>query len=116
LVLKIGNYSVERNSDTEGISTMPYAVIESTPGYLPEDDEPAVFDQFNEALNYLNELREDLFQEEWAYEYISGEAFFMLDVGEIDGEPPYKGFVYYDKRKVHDLGRVVEIVPSMEEL
>ena len=32
-----------------------YIVTENTPGYLPDDDEPAVFDSFADALAYAAE-------------------------------------------------------------
>lgn len=94
---------------------MNYAVIEYTPGYLPEDDDPPQFDQFTEALNYLNEKRSELFEAEWAYEYEDGPTF-ALEVEEIvvsgkgDTGVVHAGFSYTDRRKTHDLGRIVEIV------
>lgn len=96
---------------------MSYAVIEFTPGYLPEDDDPPVFDQWAEALNYVLAQREALFEDEWAYETPEhdgeevGLPVFMLDVGDFDAD----GFIYFDKRKTHDLGRIVQIVPVEEE-
>jgi hypothetical protein len=32
-----------------------YVVIENTPGYLPEDDDPLVTDDYSVAVEYLNE-------------------------------------------------------------
>jgi hypothetical protein len=94
---------------------MNYTVIEFTPGYLPEDDDPPIFDQFNEALNYLEERRRELFEDDYSYSYPpedkDGDPVFELEVHEVHGDPPYKQFEYYDNRKMHDLGRVVEIVP-----
>lgn len=96
-----------------------YAVIESTPGYLPEDDDPPQFDQYNEALNYLHDCRTELFDDDYSYSYPpedkDGDPVFELDIGEVGGVPPYKSFTYYDKRKMHDLGRIVEIVPVEED-
>lgn len=91
---------------------MNYAVIEYTPGYLPENDDPPVFDQYSEALNYLLAERQRLFDDEWGYEEeelpasAMPDLIFMLDVGEVENG----GFIYYDTRKMHDLGRIVEIV------
>ena len=34
---------------------MSYLVIENTPGYLPEDDDPPAFDDYSEAVTCLNE-------------------------------------------------------------
>lgn len=96
---------------------MNYMVIEYTPGYLSEDDDPPVFDQYAEALNYLNELHDDLWNEEWAYSYPPEHLedkyppVFELEVHDVvEGS-----FVYYDNRKTHDLGRIVEIVPVEPE-
>jgi hypothetical protein len=33
-----------------------YVVIENTPGYLPENDDPATFENLDEAREYLIEL------------------------------------------------------------
>lgn len=88
-----------------------YAVVENTPGYLPENDDPPVFDQFQEALNYLIQYRNELHEAEWAWENVEGEEFFCLEISEIvDG-----GFSYFDRRRSNDLGRVVEIVPYEED-
>jgi len=86
---------------------MNYSVIESTPGYLPEDDDPPVFDQYSEAFNFLVDCRKDVEADEYNYE---DEEFMIEFVDEL--EDGY--FVYYDKRKMHDLGRIVEIVPLEE--
>ena len=94
-----------------------YVVIEFTPGYLPENDDPPVFDQWNEAVNYVLAERERLFDDDFGYdvnpESLKGyeDYVFMLDIGAFDGD----GFIYYDKRKIHDLGRIVQIVPYEEE-
>lgn len=34
---------------------MTYVVVENTPGYLPEEDEPAIFATFEEAEGYADE-------------------------------------------------------------
>ena len=96
---------------------MNYAVIENTPGYLPEDDDPPVFDQYQEALNYLIERRNELWEDEsnytWPPEHLD-DGFshtFELEVHEIEEGM----FTYYDLRKTHDLGRIVQIVPLEAE-
>lgn len=33
-----------------------YVVIENTPGYLPEDDDPGIFEDYADAVAYANEL------------------------------------------------------------
>jgi hypothetical protein len=37
-----------------------YVVIENTPGYLPDADDPAVFDAYEDAVAYANELCDEL--------------------------------------------------------
>ena len=92
-----------------------YVVIEFTPGYLPENDDPPVFDQWNEAVNYVLAERQRLFDDDFGYEQHECEkcsGCFMLDVGEFEQDR----FIYYDNRKIHDLGRIVQIAPYEEEL
>lgn len=95
-----------------------YSVIEFTPGYLPEDDDPPIFDQWAEAQNYVLAERERLFDDDFGYEeeqvpgHMMPDLIFMLDVGDFEGD----GFIYYDKRKIYDLGRIIQIVPYNEEL
>jgi len=92
-----------------------YVVIEYTPGYLPENDDPPVFDQWNEAVNYVLAERQRLFEDDFGWQFDPDKAAvdsFMLDVGEFDGD----GFIYYDRRKIHDLGRIVQIIPYEEDL
>jgi hypothetical protein len=95
------------------MNVMNYTVIEYTPGYLPEDDDPPVFDQWAEAVNYVLVERERLFSDDWGYQEVDAgfgqvkTLAFMLDVGDFEDD----GFVYYDKRKTYDLGRIVQIVP-----
>lgn len=47
-------------------ATPQFVVIESTPGYMPEADDPAIFDTYAEAVAYANELADEL--EEQGYE------------------------------------------------
>lgn len=35
---------------------MTYTVVENTPGYLPEDDDPATFEDLDEAVAYADGL------------------------------------------------------------
>lgn len=37
-----------------------YIVIESTPGYMPDADEPATFEEYADAVEYVNELADEL--------------------------------------------------------
>lgn len=45
---------------------MHYVVIENTPGYLPDDDDPLVTDDYATAVDHANELADRL--EEEGYE------------------------------------------------
>jgi hypothetical protein len=95
-----------------------WTVIEYTPGYVPDNDDPPVFDEWADAIEYLLERRRELFEDDYSYSYPpedkDGDPVFELEVGDIEGSGQY--FVYYDKRKTHDLGRIVEIVTYEEEL
>ena len=92
-----------------------YVVIEFTPGYLPENDDPPIFDQWNEAVNYVMAERQNLLDDDNNYDILDegkGPIEFMLDVGDFEED----GFIYFDKRKMHDLGRLVVIRPYEEDL
>jgi hypothetical protein len=90
-----------------------FIVIENTPGYLPEDDDPATFDSIEDARVYASDRLSSLLD-------------FIVE-GQMDEEPP-SGFrvegsfqdsmsvVVYDNSRIHDLGRVIEIVESEEAL
>lgn len=94
-----------------------YQVIEYTPGYLSEDDDPPIFDQWAEAQNYVLAERQFLlddignYEEEQLPTNMMPDLVFALDVGNFDEDR----FIYYDKRKIHDLGRIVQIVPVEED-
>lgn len=81
-----------------------YSVIEYTPGYMPDDDDPPTFDTLKEARDYLRGERDCLLDGcEWAYDE---NDVYCLTVSEIENDM----FSYTDSRKIHDLGRIVEIV------
>ena len=87
-----------------------YVVIEFTPGYLPEDDDPPIFNEWAEAQNYVLAERNKLLDDDNNYGFVIeglGAEEFMLDLGEFEED----GFIYFDKRKMHDLGRLVVIRP-----
>jgi hypothetical protein len=78
-----------------------YVVIENTPGYLPEDDDPPTFDNYSQALTYLAEKHKELRED----------ADRDLSITPIfDGQ-----FVYYDRYKTRDIGRIVKIEPIEAE-
>jgi hypothetical protein len=76
-----------------------WTVIENTPGYLPEDDDPPVFDSYAEAVSYLNER---------VAEYVDDPD------GEFTAEPAassgnYAAAVIHDHSRQHDLGRWIAV-------
>lgn len=78
---------------------MPYVVIENTPGYLPEDDDPARFDDYDDAVAYLNER---------AAEFEEVDDGFTVEYG-IASSDNLAAVLVYDDNKTHDLGRVIAI-------
>ncbi len=86
-----------------------YVVVENTPGYLPEDDDPATFATLAEARVYASDLLSRLLDT-------------LYDSQMLDEDPP-PGFtvhgsfaqedtsvLVYDNSREHDLGRVIEIL------
>jgi hypothetical protein len=75
-----------------------FVVIESTPGYLPET-EPVDFEDYSEAVSYLNELADEL--EEQGYEtdrsWASSDNLAAVHATRTDTVAP-------------DLGRSIEII------
>jgi len=77
-----------------------FVVIENTPGYLPDDDEPAEFDTLAAARMYARQRVQDLREFHW-------DAGDRVRVRVSDDRRYW--FVVCTTRE-HDLGRVVEIV------
>jgi hypothetical protein len=85
------------NSEEEAVNDLQeWAVIENTPGYLP-DTEPALFDEYADAVAYANELADEL--EEQGYEtdrsWASRDNSYAISATTED--------------KMHDLGRWIEV-------
>ena len=82
---------------------MTYVVIENTPGYMPDDNDPGYFETMDEAVEYA----EGLAQEAMSALYEDADKPYVTRLSEtlwqIGSERP------------HDLGRVVEIVPAEDE-
>lgn len=85
----------------DDVAQESYLVIENTPGYLPEADEPAEFSTYREAVDYANELADEL---------------------EADGYTTDRSWASRDnsyaiqattEAKMHDLGRVIEVVRNV---
>ena len=87
-----------------------FVVVENTPGYLPEDDGPATFEDETDARVYASDLLSRLLDsicegDEDGYET----AYAAL---RIEGSFQTDDCVYVtDSRREHDLGRVIEILP-----
>jgi hypothetical protein len=84
-----------------------YVVMESTPGYLAES-EPGLFATFDEALSYARELVEELLDTDLGIENA------MSLVNEFV-EEPWASFEVVGPGE-HDLGRVVEVSPTEEDI
>jgi hypothetical protein len=77
-----------------------FIVIENTPGYLPDADEPAEFDNYADAVAYANELADELVEQ--GYE---------CDRSWASRDNSYAIHCTTDE-KIHDLGRNIEVVRS----
>jgi hypothetical protein len=77
--------------------TQSYIVIENTPGYLPDDDDPFVTDDYSEAVEYLNERCAE-------YEEIG----LRVEYGWASSGN-YAAAGVFDDSKTHDLGRWIGI-------
>lgn len=85
----------------EIVEAHPYVVIESSPGYLPEDDDPRTFSEYADAVEYLNDR---------AAEYADDpDANYRVEYG-IASADNYAAVIVWDDDKTHDLGRVIEIL------
>lgn len=77
-----------------------YVVLENTPGYLPEDDDPFVTEDYAQAVAYLNER---------AAEYADdADANYRVEYGWASGDNLAAVMVWDDDRS-HDLGRYIGI-------
>jgi len=78
---------------------MNYLVIESTPGYLPDTDEPAEFDNYAEAVAYANELADELEVEGYVADrsWASRDNYYAIHAERSDMVAP-------------DLGRNIEVI------
>jgi hypothetical protein len=81
-----------------------YIVIENTPGYLPDDDDPATFEDLEGAIAYLRERVEsycDFLAEGYDYaEDYKSEVWIADDGTEASVSDP---------RRAHDLGRWFDV-------
>lgn len=77
-----------------------YVVIENTPGYLPEEDEPFTTDDYSEAVEYLNARAAEYEQDE------SGD--FTVEYGWASSAN-FAAVYVTDHSKTYDLGRYIAI-------
>lgn len=83
----------------EAATDRRYVVVENTPGYLPEDDDPATFDTFDEALDYASD-RATYLVEELDYREVDRS---------IDRERETASAWFQYRYSTNDLGRVIEV-------
>jgi hypothetical protein len=79
--------------------TPTYVVIENTPGYLPEEDEPFITDDYAAAVAYMNQR-----VEEYAAFVDEGEGSADIQWG-IASQGNYAAAYVVDTTREHDLGR-----------
>jgi hypothetical protein len=87
------------DGNCEGRSTM-FVVIENTPSYLADDAEPATFEDYSSAVDYMNER---------AAEYENDpDGNYRVEVGWASPNN-YAAVMVYDDDKTHDLGRYIGV-------
>ena len=83
-----------------------YVVIENTPGYMPEDDDPFTTENYAEAVAYLA-VR--------VAEYLDDpDGNYSVEYGWASRDN-LSAVVIHDNDKTYDLGRVIEIVKEEED-
>jgi hypothetical protein len=74
-----------------------YVVIENTPGYLPDSDDPGRFDTYEEAIAHANDLAAELEANDYVCDRpAAGEIGYVISCTTV--------------HKMHDLGRVIEVI------
>ena len=83
---------------------MTFLVIENTPGYLPEADEPADFEEYVDATAYANELADELEEQGYTCDrgWASANNYLAIHCTRSDTVAP-------------DLGRTIQVVQAEEE-
>lgn len=74
-----------------------FYVIENTPGYMPDADEPADFEEYSDAVAYANELCDELEEQGYTVDrsWASSGNYFAAHATHPD--------------RIHDLGRYVAV-------
>lgn len=75
-----------------------YIVIENTPGYLPEEDDPFITDDYSAAVAYMNERADEN----------DPDANYRVERGWASGNN-YAAVMVWDDAKTHDLGRYIGV-------
>lgn len=76
-----------------------FVVIEYTPGYMPDEDDPAVFEEYAAAVMYMNEKASEFEEVDDGFRVVYGAA----------SSDNLAAVLVYDDNKTHDLGRVIAI-------
>lgn len=82
-----------------------FTVIENTPGYLPDADEPATFDTFPDALIHASQLAEEIIEG-----IVEAGGIPNMRYGAVQYLQSDRVVRILDTTREHDLGRVVEII------
>lgn len=77
-----------------------FVVLENTPGYLPEEDDPPVFEAYADAVAYLNERCKEYAQDP--------DANYRVETG-YASSGNYAAAMVWDDDKTHDLGRSITV-------
>jgi len=109
-----GDMSPEVTIDFRFHREQRWIVTESTPGYLSEDDDPAVFDDLKDAMVYASDRLSSLLD----FIYEGQEAMGLRPDGNAEGGfatvngsfADSMSVLVYDNSREHDLGRVIRIV------
>jgi hypothetical protein len=82
-----------------GVRRPRFVVIESTPGYLPEDDDPLVTDSYEEAVEEVNRICDEL-----------EDAGYVVDRSWASQDNLYAAHAERPDMVAPDLGRTVQII------
>lgn len=74
-----------------------FVVVENTPGYMPDEDDPFVTNDYSEAVAYLNERAAEYAEDGLRVEYGFASSANLAAV------------MVWDDSKFHDLGRYIGI-------
>lgn len=88
------------STQEESMSRTRYVVIENTPGYMPDEDEPYTTDDYDEAVAYLNDR---------AAEYDNDESgIYRAEHGFASADNLAAVMIWNDASD-HDLGRYIGV-------